>query len=91
MEICISFVPAEEFMGAIAMVSMARLLAQLPERQRRRTQNAYIKHFNEGCDKYNACEQFCPAGIDMARLMVHSDAAAVLTDLSRKTKDLQKQ
>ncbi|MDR2738409.1 MAG: 4Fe-4S dicluster domain-containing protein [Treponema sp.] len=76
LEICISFMPGAVFMGNTAMVVMARLLAELPASQRERTLKAYRKHIYEGCEKFNACHQICPAGIDTARLMAHSDAAA---------------
>jgi succinate dehydrogenase / fumarate reductase iron-sulfur subunit len=68
--------PGAVFMGNTAMVVMARLLAELPASQRERTLKAYRKHIYEGCEKFNACHQICPAGIDTARLMAHSDAAA---------------
>jgi succinate dehydrogenase / fumarate reductase iron-sulfur subunit len=75
LEICISFMPGEVFMGNTAMVAMARLIAELPRGQRNRTYKAYRKYIYDGCDKFNACHQICPAGIDTARLMAHSNAA----------------
>jgi succinate dehydrogenase / fumarate reductase iron-sulfur subunit len=77
LEICVSFMPGEEFIGNTAMVAMARLIAELPKSQRSRTYKAYKKYIYDGCEKFNACHQICPADIDTARLMVHSDAAAV--------------
>lgn len=75
LEICVSFMPGDVFMGNNAMVAMTRLIAELPLSQRDRTYKAYRKYIYEGCEKFNACHQICPAGIDTASLMVHSDAA----------------
>lgn len=76
LELCMSFRPDEAFMGNLAMLAMARLVAQLPESQKKRTLGAYKKHVYDGCDRYNACHQICPAGIDTAGLMSHCDALA---------------
>ncbi len=84
LEICTSFVPGEAFAGPSAMVSMARLLENLPENQEERTKTAYRKFFYEGCEKYNACHHVCPAGIDIARLMAHSDAAVTAAEMNDK-------
>lgn len=84
LEICTSFVPGEAFAGPSAMVSMARLLENLPESQEERTKAAYRKFFYEECEKYNACHHVCPAGIDIARLMAHSDAAVTAAEMNDK-------
>lgn len=84
LEICTSFVPGEAFAGPSAMVSMARLLENLPEGQEERTKTAYREFFYEGCEKYNACHHVCPAGIDIARLMTHSDAAVTAAEMNDK-------
>lgn len=80
LEICTSFVPGETFAGPSAMVSMARLLENLPESQEERTKAAYRKYVFEGCEKYNACHHVCPAGIDITCLMAHSDAAVMAAE-----------
>jgi len=74
LEICISFMPGEEFAGNTARVAMSRLLSQIQESQKDFTYTMYMKHIHEGCDQYNACHIICPAGIDTARLMSHFDA-----------------
>lgn len=78
LEICTSFVVDGGFMGASGVVHMARLLAKLPDDQRKNLEGNYRKYIYEGCEKYNACHHVCPAGIDIAGLMAHSDAALVL-------------
>ena len=82
MEICICFVPGEEFKGPAAMVPMAGLLAALKDKQEPRIKEAYRKHIYNGCEKFYACHQICPAGIDIAHLMAHSDAAIAMIELA---------
>ena len=60
------------------------ILREKNQMSKRRTKTAYRKFFNEGCEKYNACHHVCPAGIDIARLMAHSDAAVTAAEMNDK-------
>jgi succinate dehydrogenase / fumarate reductase iron-sulfur subunit len=84
METCISFVPGEEFKGPAAMVPMGRLLFALKEKPDHRIQEAYKKHIYSDCEKFYACHQICPVGIDIARLMAHSEAAIAMVELGKQ-------
>ncbi len=77
LEVCPNFAAGMKFGGMAAMVPMARLIAQLPEQMRRTVSDNYKKGVYNGCGKSLACRDICPAGIDIDRLLVKSNAAAV--------------
>ena len=77
LEICPNFCAEGVFFGTAAAMPAACLLSALPESQKREFHRAYRKHFYEGCGKSLACRNICPAGIDVDRLLVNSNAAAV--------------
>ena len=81
LEICTSFYPGSEFAGTASLVPMARLMEKFSEDKKERMQKAYRKYIFEGCEKYNACHHICPAGIDIAKLMAHTDAVAVTSEI----------
>ena len=88
LEICTSFFPGSEFAGTASLVPMARVLRNLPKDREEGMQKAYQKYIFEGCEKYNACHHVCPAGIDIARIMAHTDAAAAASETKRKNLSL---
>lgn len=65
------------FFGTSAAMTSARLLSALPESQKSEFYRAYRSHFYEGCGKSLACRNISPAGIDIDRLLVNSNAAAI--------------
>ncbi len=77
LEVCPNFVVGLKFSGMAAMAPMARLIAQLPDEMRRTVSKNYKKGVYNGCGKSLACRDICPAGIDIDRLLVKSNAAAV--------------
>lgn len=77
LEVCPNFYAGGTFSGAAAAVPAAGLLSALPQPQQRTFFRSYRKYFYEGCGKSLACRNICPAGIDIDRLLVHSNAAAV--------------
>lgn len=77
LEICPNFCAESSFFGMSAAMSSSRLLSVLPESQKKEFFRAYRIHFYEGCGKSLACRNICPAGIDIERLLVNSNAAAV--------------
>ncbi len=77
LEICPNFFAGGDFSGMAAMIPAARLLTALPESQKKEIFKAYQKHVYEGCGKSLACRNVCPAGIEIDKLLVHSNAVAV--------------
>ena len=77
LEVCPNFCPGGAFAGMAAAVPMTRLLAELPERQRRELSHTYRERVYEGCGKSLACRNICPAGIDIDQMLVNSNAIAV--------------
>ncbi len=77
LEVCPNFVADGVFSGMAAMAPMARLIAKLPENQRKKLSTDYQRAVFEGCGKSLACRNVCPAGIDMDGLLARSNGAAV--------------
>ena len=77
LEICPNFLPGESFFGAAGFVPAARLIASLDGEEKEKLQWAYREHIFRGCGKSLACGDICPAGIEVERLLVRSNAAAV--------------
>ena len=77
LEVCPNFDPEGTFFGMAAAVPVTRLLAELPASQREELSRLYREHVFEGCGKSLACRNVCPAGIDIDRMLVNSNAAAV--------------
>ena len=77
LEICPNFYAGGTFSGMSAMLPTARLLTALPESQKKELCRAYRKYIYEGCGKSLACRNVCPAGIEIDKLMVNSNAVAV--------------
>ena len=68
---------APEIVRWLAGIPMARLLAELPQKQREEAARLYRERVYEGCGKSLACRNVCPAGLDIDELLVNSNAAAV--------------
>ena len=79
LEVCPNFDTDGGFYGMSAMVPSARVRVQMGETEESRKEKAllYQKHIYEGCGKSLACQDICPAGIDIQGLMARSNAAAV--------------
>ena len=77
LEVCPNFCPGDVFFGMAAFVPTARLLSELPVGERKALYASYRKHVYEGCGKSLACQEICPAGLEIDRLLVHSHAAAI--------------
>lgn len=77
LEVCPNFAVDGVFSGMAAMAPMARLIAKLPENQRKKLSKDYQRAVFEGCGKSLACRNVCPAGIDMDGLLARSNGAAV--------------
>ena len=77
LEVCPNFAADGEFYGMAALAPSARLMAALPDSQKKQLFRDYRRHIYEGCGKSLACRDICPAGIDTERLLVNANAAAV--------------
>ena len=77
LEICPNFCAGEPFFGMAAFVPTARLIAELTPEQQTALRRSYRKHIYEGCGKSLACRDICPAGIELDRLLLHTNSAAV--------------
>ena len=84
LEVCPNFLPGETFAGTAALPTAARLLAALPADRRRELYRQYKKRVFAGCGKSLACHRVCPAGLDVERLLVNSNAIALWKTLFRK-------
>ena len=77
LEVCPNFFAGGDFLGAAGFVPNARLLLEASKEERSRVKAAYEKHIHAGCGKSLACENICPAGIDIRRLLSRSNALAL--------------
>ena len=74
LEICPNFYSGGKFMGMSAMVPISGLLEKLTADQSRELRKLYSKHIYNGCGKSLSCRDICPAGLDIEKLMVNSNA-----------------
>ena len=84
LEVCPNFYAEGSFTGMASAVPFSRLLAELPEEQKKEAARLYTKRFYNGCGKSLACRNICPAGIDVDHLLVNSNAAAVWKRFGRR-------
>ena len=77
LEVCPNFYVGSEFTGMAAAVPTARIISAVPEEQKKEIRTEYKKHIYNGCGKSLACRDVCPAGIDIDKLLVRSNAAAI--------------
>ena len=77
LEVCPNFYVDSEFSGMAGAVPTARIISATPEEQKKEIKSEYKKHIYNGCGKSLACRDVCPVGIDIDKLLVRSNAAAV--------------
>ncbi len=77
LEVCPNFYTGSEFFGMSAAVPFTRIISAVTENQKKAVYKAYRKHIYEGCGKSLACHNICPANIDIEKLLVNSNGAAV--------------
>ncbi len=76
LEVCPNFCAGDSFFGAAGFTPLTRLLNALNDRDLQRVRETYRKHIYSGCGKSLACENVCPAGIDVEKMLLHSNAVA---------------
>lgn len=77
LEVCPNVDLRGPFFGAAGFVPSMRLLASLPEAERARLRESYLAHAYAGCGKSLACQNVCPAGIPIERLLVRTNGAVL--------------
>lgn len=86
LEVCPNFSAEGSFTGMAAAVPMTRVLTALEKEELREIADLYRKRVFEGCGKSLSCRNVCPAGIDIDRMLVNSNAAAVWKRVFPKSK-----
>lgn len=84
LEVCPNFAPGDRFMGMSAAVPVTRILSEIDGSSREEVRALYDRHIYEGCGKSLACCRICPAKIDIGRMLVNSNAAAVWKNIFGK-------
>lgn len=77
LEVCPNFIPGDDFYSAASFVPAARVLAELPKKEKAAIIDRYVDKIYKGCGKSLSCRDICPAGIDIERLLVNNNAVAV--------------
>lgn len=77
LEVCPNFYAEGCFFGMAAMAPATRLIAAESEQTSGELRKAYRKHVYDGCGKSLACQNVCPAKLDVEHLMSRSNGAAV--------------
>ena len=77
LEVCPNFCTGGEFAGMSAAVPMTRLLLEMDNKQGKELASSYVRNIFEGCGKSLACRDICPAGIDIDKMLINSNAVAV--------------
>ena len=83
LEVCPNFAAGETFGGMAAMTTLTRLLAKANKAEQKRLRKAYGRFVYADCGKSLACRDICPAGLDMEKLLVRGNAAAIWRRWSR--------
>lgn len=77
LEVCPNFIPGEEFYSAASFVPTARVLSELPKKDKADILKSYVDKIYKGCGKSLSCRDVCPAQIDIEHLLVNNNAVAV--------------
>lgn len=77
LEVCPNFIPGEDFYSAASFVPTARVLSELPKKDKSELLTSYIDKIYQGCGKSLSCRDICPAQIDVEHLLVNNNAVAV--------------
>ena len=77
LEVCPNFYVEGSFGGMASMTSLVRIMSKAPDSQKKRLRSDYYKNVYSGCGKSLACRDICPAGIDIEKLLVKGNGAAL--------------
>ncbi|MCR4611720.1 MAG: 4Fe-4S dicluster domain-containing protein [Lachnospiraceae bacterium] len=84
LEVCPNFVSGDDFVGAAGFVPAGRLLTQMTVDDRQELADSYKKHVYKTCAKSLACNDICPAGIDIEHVLSASNAVAIWNRLRNR-------
>ena len=84
LEVCPNFACGSDFFGMAAAVPLGRKLELMDRGELAEASAIYRKHIYAGCGKSLACRKICPAGIDIDRMLVNSNAIAVWKLIHRR-------
>lgn len=74
LEICTNYTDGKQFFGMTSLVLARRVSSCSKKLKENKMMEKYKKHFFDGCDKFNACEHVCPAGLPLTKLMAHMNS-----------------
>ncbi|MBR1623859.1 MAG: succinate dehydrogenase/fumarate reductase iron-sulfur subunit [Pseudobutyrivibrio sp.] len=77
LEVCPNFHNEGNYGGMALMTVMSQIMSKAPDMQKKDLGKNYRKNVYNGCGKSLACRDICPAKIDMEKLLVKSNAAAL--------------
>lgn len=77
LEVCPNFYAGGKFFGMAGMAPASRLIAAEPGKEGEALRKEYRRHVYDGCGKSLACQNICPAKVDVEHLMSRSNAASV--------------
>ena len=77
LEVCPNFYNEGEYGGMALMSGMTQIMSKAQGDQRKDLRQDYKANVYNGCGKSLACRDICPAGIDMEKLLIKSNGAAL--------------
>lgn len=77
LDVCPNFMIDGKFFSAAAVVPISRIIAELAGKKKYEILSNYRTKLYNGCGKSLSCMNVCPVGLDVQRLLVNSNAAAI--------------
>ncbi len=77
LEVCPNFYNEGEYGGMALMSGMTQIMSKAHGDQRKGLRQDYKANVYNGCGKSLACRDICPAGIDMEKLLIKNNGAAL--------------
>ena len=77
LEVCPNFYNEGEYGGMALMSGMTQIMSKAQGDQREGLRQDYKSNVYNGCGKSLACRDICPAGIDMEKLLIKNNGAAL--------------
>jgi succinate dehydrogenase / fumarate reductase iron-sulfur subunit len=74
LEVCPNFCGGENFYGAAGAVPVARIINASDRKEQKHIKKNYNKYVYSGCGKSLACQNICPAKINVDRMLSRTNA-----------------
>jgi succinate dehydrogenase / fumarate reductase iron-sulfur subunit len=74
LEVCPNFCGGENFYGAAGAVPTARIINASDRKEQKHIKKNYNKYVYSGCGKSLACQNICPAKINVDRMLSRTNA-----------------